>query len=273
MDAAAVVEELGRTSQGLVTAARLVDAGVPRPALSRAVKAGSVLRLRRGVYALGKLPARPAFVVTDRGVAPEFVAQVRAVLLSMGAGTAACGRTAAALYGWGMLVEPAVVEVAVPHGSGPRPGRRTATWSRVQRVQARQRRSAARARVRVLPGTDRLRLTTALQTVVDCALDRPLLEAVVICDSALRARAVTTEEVLRAAARMPGVRGAARVRKVVAMCDPLSGSVLESVLRVRLLLAGLDGFSTQAVLVATPQLRVDFCFLSAGLVVEVDGAR
>jgi very-short-patch-repair endonuclease len=49
--------------------------------------------------------------------------------------------------------------------------------------------------------------------------------------------------------------------------------VLESVQRVRMVLAGLDGFATQVVLRAAPALRVDFCFPDARLVVEVDGAR
>ena len=49
--------------------------------------------------------------------------------------------------------------------------------------------------------------------------------------------------------------------------------MLESVQRVRMLLAGLDGFATQVVLRAAPVLRVDFCFAAARLVVEVDGAR
>jgi very-short-patch-repair endonuclease len=49
--------------------------------------------------------------------------------------------------------------------------------------------------------------------------------------------------------------------------------VLESVQRVRMVLAGIDGFATQVVLCTTPVLRVDFCFAAARLVVEVDGAR
>lgn len=72
---------------------------------------------------------------------------------------------------------------------------------------------------------------------------------------------------------MPDRLGAARARRVVEVCDPECGSVLESVQRVRMLLAGLDGFDTQVVLRTVPALRVDFCFAAARLVVEVDGAR
>ena len=81
------------------------------------------------------------------------------------------------------------------------------------------------------------------------------------------------EELRDAVARLPDRHGAARARRVLEGCDPECGSVLESVQRVRMLLAGLDGFATQVVLRTTPVLRVDFCFAADRLVVEVDGAR
>lgn len=263
MDVSRVVEELGRPAQGLATAASLQQAGVSRQALARAVSQGELVRVRRGVYALRALPARSRFLVTDAGVCPGYVLQVRAVLLAHGPSVAACGRTAAALYGWGLLVEPRdTVELAVPHGWGT--ARHRGLWMT-------QRRSATCSRVRVLPGTDRLRLTSPVQTVLDCALGLPLVQAVVVCDSALRSGRVHLEELLRAATRLPGTRGAARARRVLALADPLSGSVLETVARVRLVQAGVLGFVSQAVL--GPGLRVDFCFTEAGLVLEVDGAR
>lgn len=263
MDIPDLLQQLGTSTQGLVTTARLTAAGASRADIARAAARGEVVRIRRGVYALSDLPALPRHLVTDTGVAPAYVALVRSILLSIGVGAAACCRTAAALRGWALLVEPGQVEIAVPHGSdAKKKGLRTT-----------QRRSAARTRVRVLAGTDRLRLTSAVQTALDCATSLSLLEAVVACDSALRSGQVQLDELWRAAARLPGVRGAERARRVLMMCDPLSGSVLESVLRVRLLQAGIDGFTTQAVLVRSPGVRVDFCFEAARLVVEVDGAR
>ena len=260
-----VVERLGRTSQGLVTTARAEAAGVSRSALSRSAAAGRLLRVRRGVYATQPLPDRPRFLVTDSGVAAAYVAQVRAVLLYLGVGATACCRTAAALYGWGLLVEPVgLVEVAVPHGH----------VVKVRGVRATQRRSAARCLVRVVAGTTRLRLTSPVQTVLDCALTLPLVQAVVVADSALRSGSVSVEGLALAVSRLPGWRGVAKARRVIALCDPLSGSVLESVLRVRLVLAGIDGFTTQTVLAMSPLVvRVDFCFACAGLVIEADGAR
>jgi very-short-patch-repair endonuclease len=266
MDVVALLEDTGRRTQGLASAACLAAAGVPRWALARAVHAEDIVRVRPHVYASEALPPLPRFVVTDKGVSPIYVLHVRAVLLSLGVLAAACGRTAAALYGWGLLVEPArTVEVSVPHGRGT---------VHAPRVRSHQRRGAPCEPVTVLADCGPLRMTTPVQTVLDCALWLPLLQAVVICDSALRTKAVTVEELVRAFASLPGVKQAAQARRVLDLCDPLSGSVLESVLRVHLHLAGLTDFTTQAVLAVRPQvLRVDFCFAAAGLVVEVDGAR
>jgi very-short-patch-repair endonuclease len=60
---------------------------------------------------------------------------------------------------------------------------------------------------------------------------------------------------------------------VLQLCDGRSGSVLESVHRVQLVLAGLTGFTPQLLVRDLPALRVDFAWQEAGLVVEVDGAR
>jgi very-short-patch-repair endonuclease len=185
----------------------------------------------------------------------------------MGDSTTACRRTAAALHGWGLLVEPSkVIEVAVAHGRSRVPA---------AGVRVVQRRGLHRTPLAVLPGTDPLWVTSPVQTVVDCALDLSLVEAVVVCDSALRAGDVTVEELDLAAKRLAGVRDARKVRRVLELCDPESGSVLESVLRVRMVLEGIVGFDTQRVLRDLPgqHLRVDFCFVKEGLVVEVDGAR
>lgn len=267
MDIAALLTAAAARSQGLATRADLQRVGCSDGTLTRAVAGGSLVRVRPRVYALRPLPPRPRFAVTESGPAPAFVLHVRAALLSMGAEATACRRTAAALRGWGMLVEPTrLLEVAVAHGRSRVPAKD---------VRPVQRRAVERIRLAVGEGTDGLWVTSPVQTVLDCALDLPLVEAVVVCDSALRAGDVTVEELRLAAGRLGGVRDAAKVRRVLELCDPESGSVLESVLRVHLVLAGIEGFSTQRVLRDLPgqHLRVDFCFVAAGLVVEADGVR
>jgi very-short-patch-repair endonuclease len=262
------VRDCGRSQQGLAIREQLRRAGLSPQRLALEVACEQVSRIRRRVYALAPLPAVPRFLVTDKGVAAEYVAHVRAALLSLGPTVTACGRTAAVLRGWAVLVEPArTVEVAVPHG-------RVVQSSPLLRV--RQRRRLQREQVVVLPETASLWLTTATQTVVDCALTLPLLQAVVICDSALRAGAVTVDGLTSALRTLQGQRDAERARRVLELCDPEAGSVLESVLRVRMVLAGISGFATQVRLQARSGahlLRVDFCFADARLVVEVDGQK
>lgn len=265
MDVRAALAARGSRAQGLVTKAQLRVEGVSEGALLRAVARQDVIRVHRAVYALEPLPVRPRFLVTDTGVSAAYVAHVRAVLLSLGVTATARGRTAAALLGWAMLVEPArTLDVAVPHG-------RSSVALLVTRVE--QRRRLARISWEALPGTDALWVTSALQTAVDCALRLPMLEAVVVCDSALRRGDVTTDELGTLVGRLPGVRDARRLQRVVELADGRSGSVLESVQRVQLVLGGIDGFDLQVIVRDCPELRVDFCFRAAGLVVEVDGAR
>jgi very-short-patch-repair endonuclease len=220
------------------------------------------------VYASKQLAAAPRFLVTDDGIAPEYVRRVRAALLALGPRAAARRRTAAVLYGWQLLVEPSrSLEFAVRHGHGTARAK-GAVVSQHRRLDARL--------VRVLPGTEPLKLTLPLRTVVDACLELPLIEAVVLTDSALRSTAVTLTELSSVAGRLSGVRDAARLRAVMQLVDPTSGSVLESVQRVRMVLAGVTGFTTQHVLrdgSGRYVLRVDFCFEVARLIVEVDGQK
>ncbi len=265
MDIPAAVATCGRTRQGLAPLPALVRAGVDR---RRLVEHADVVRVRPRVYAMDPLPPWPQYVVTPEGLAPDHLAQVRAVLLSLGLRATASGRTAACLRGWQLLVEPArTVEVAVPHGRAR---------TKLPHVRCRQRRSIPRELLCVVPGQDWLWVTTAIQTALDCLLELPLIEAVVAVDSALRAKDVTLAELAAAVAALPGRREAAKARRALELCDAASGSVLESVLRVRMLQADIGGFTCQRVLTGHDGryvLRVDFCFEAARLVVEADGAR
>lgn len=265
MDAVASIRRLGRDDQGLVAAAHLRAAGVGSRDIARAGSA--VVKVLRGVYGTCPLPPRPRYLVTDSGPSSAYVAHVRAALLSLGPKAAACGRTAAVLRGWGLLVEPGrTIEVAVPHGRSrlSRPG--------VTISQRRQLEVVAISH----DDANALSVTSAVQTAIECCLVLSLREAVVACDSALRSRQVGLEQLRAAATSLPGVRDAARVRRVLELCDPLSGSVLESVLRLALVLDGTSGFDTQTVLRDARDghvLRADFCFEAARLVVEVDGQK
>lgn len=256
----------GESRQGLATPALLRAEGVKRSALSRAVARGDVVQVHRGVYGAAPLAPWPVFGVTHRGAAPELVQHVRAVLLALGESATVGARTAACLRGWGLLVEPqGVVDVVVPRG------RHTV---RVARVRALQRRRVQRERW--VEHGEALWISTAVATVLDCCRVLPHEEAVVVCDSALRSGQVSLAQLRAATDRLPGVRDARRIRRVLLECDPESGSVLESVLRVRMSSAAISGFSTQRRIVDAVGryvVRVDFCFERQRLVVETDGAR
>ena len=120
---------------------------------------------------------------------------------------------------------------------------------------------------------DGLPMTSAARTVCDLARVLPVPRAVAAADSALRLSLVQLTAVLVPLTQASG-RGAARLRQVGALVDPLSGSVLESLLRVLLITAGLPPPRTQYeghTEIARVIARVDFCWTAQRLIVEADG--
>lgn len=209
-----------------------------RHALYRALDEGRIIRLQRGVYGLG-LPDG-----SDRLAAAAV--SLRAVVSH---------DSAAVLWGMELVHQPSL-RVTVPRN------RSRASYDGVD---------VRRAEV---GGTDvrhGMRVTTPLRTVVDCARVLDLADAVVIADSALRKGLITIDELRSASARG---KGAKRVRRVAALADARCGSVLESLLRVLLIEAGLAPERSQYTIrdgggafVAV----VDFAWVRVRLIVEADG--
>ena len=112
-----------------------------------------------------------------------------------------------------------------------------------------------------------------LRTVVDLARTLPLAQGVVVADSALRAGLLTVADLQAALCALPAGRGRDRFARVVGLVDPACGSVLESLARVLLTVAGLCPPQTQLAVYAAQGLigRVDFAWPGARLVVETDG--
>lgn len=252
-------------SGGLLSVRTLRGAGVSEAATRRAVAAGRLTRVRRGVYAQERLPGLPTWLVTKDGLALAYVVHVRAWLMSWGR-AGARRRTAALLRGWGLLVEPRKIELAVPRGLSRRSKRG---------LLVRQERAFAIEQVVPVTGGAPIPMVPAWRTVLDALLSLPPLEAVVLTDSALRAGDVTMDELEQRVGALPGTRQAGHARSLLLWCDARAGSVLESALRYRLLEADVGGFETQLDLGhgGAHVLRADFCFRSAGLVIETDGAR
>jgi very-short-patch-repair endonuclease len=234
-------------------------------AVSRALSAGSLVKVRPRVFSPIPLPAPGRHVVS--GGLPDlgYLAQTRAVLLCVGSTAMAGGRTAAVLWGFDLLVEPRTIDVVWGES------RRAV---RLKGVSGRRMRGATSVDHHVL-GLDPVAVLTPLLTVVDCALTRPLREAVVVADSALRSGAVTIKELRDVRARYSHHPRAARLRRVVSLADPNSGSVLETVLRVLLAQHGLHPESQATLMSRLNHFigRVDFLFREQRLVIECDGRR
>ena len=106
-----------------------------------------------------------------------------------------------------------------------------------------------------------------LRTAVDCGRTLPLVDAVVVLDSAMQNGRVKLAALQAAAASARG-HGATALRRAVAHVDALSGSPLESALRPLLVL--LDVRLESQVKIPGIRSPVDFV-LNGWLVVEADG--
>lgn len=230
------LEQLG----GYATRGVLLRAGVRRRPLAEALRQRRVVRIRRGVYALGL---------------PDGVDHLRAAAVALRG--VVSHDSAAVLWGLELAHQPE------QHVTVPRNRSRT-RYSGVV---------VTRATVGDTTVRQGLRVTTVLQTVLDCAAVLGTAHAVVVADSALRARLLTIDELRTAAAQVRG-RHAGKVRRVAALADERSGSVLESLIRVLLVEAGLGPDRSQY-LVRDERgrvvARVDFVYLAARLIVEADG--
>jgi very-short-patch-repair endonuclease len=200
--------------------------GVSWWAVFVALQAGTVLRLRRGAYALpGADPALRA-----------------AVLLG---GVLAC-TSAATSRGLPVLVDRGI-HVVVPR-----------SWSHACLA-------GVRVHRRDLDPDERSGVATSMvRTVLDCARELPLREAVVVCDAALRAG--LDQVCLRTAAALARGNGAAAIRTVVLLADGRAESPIESCLR---LVAGRLGSVVPQVWIDGVG-RVDLV-VDGWLVLEADG--
>lgn len=259
------LESLLRRQQGMVTRQQLASAGLTRRGLERGVRDEQLSRESRGLYRAGEKPGRGLHLLSAGVPDLGYLAEVRAALLMIGRQAAASRRCAAVLWGLDMAVEPQKVEVDV-----------VPTRSRVDRPGVDVRRRCLGEVVELgVGGTAPVRVTGRLRTVLDCAAELPLAEAVVIADSALR-RGLRLEDLQRAAALRTSCAAAEQVRRVVRWADASSGSVLESLLRCLLAQHGILVPRTQLIVTDEDGVflgRVDFAWPAQRLIVETDGRR
>ncbi|GAA0949815.1 type IV toxin-antitoxin system AbiEi family antitoxin domain-containing protein [Kribbella koreensis] len=226
----AVAQVLG-SANGLATFAEL-RASVSGDAIRKALAAGSIQRLAKGVYALPP--------VKD----PEAAARAQGGVVSHS--------SAAVLHGFDVLEAPTTAQVTVPRGQHRRASTLACDLYWADDVPAFDGR------------------TTKLRTVLDCARALPFADGLCVADSALRKGAIQRDRLMTAAAGLAGP-GSARVRRVAAAADGRAESPLESVLRARLLEAGFDEFVPQWVVRdKTFSARIDLAQPRLKLALEAD---
>lgn len=173
-----------------------------RGQLARALDEGHVVRHSRNLYTL---PAADQAVVAAR--------QVHGVVSHL---------SAALAWGWKVKDVPKKPVVTVPRNRNPS-------------AQGIDVRFASLAAGEVEEGR-----TSAVRTVLDCARSLPFDEALAVCDSALRARAVDKESLVAAATAGPRTGRPAALR-VIEAADAGAANPFESVLRaIALGVPGLD---------------------------------
>ncbi len=118
-----------------------------------------------------------------------------------------------------------------------------------------------------------LRLTSAPRTLVDCAREWPLEDAVVAMDAAVLADRTTVEELRRAASAIPHWPGASRAARAATLTDGRAESPLETRGRLRIVGSGLPAPELQVEIRTSGRLVgvVDAWFDEASVAVEFDG--
>ncbi|MFI5711023.1 DUF559 domain-containing protein [Kribbella sp. NPDC051620] len=225
------VVQLIRLSGGTATFAELRASASGR-AIRKALAAGSIQRVAKGVYALPPAGDPDAAARAQGGVVSHL--------------------SAAILHGFDVLEAPPATQVTVPRGQHRRASTLACHLHWADDVPA-------------LDGR-----TTKLRTVLDCARTLPFAEGLCVADSALREGVVQRDQLVAAAATLAGP-GSARARRVAADADGRAESPLESVLRAVLLEAGIEEFVPQWVVQdRTFSARIDLAHPRMKLALEAD---
>jgi hypothetical protein len=239
---------------GLFTAADTRRAGYDPSEVRRLCAAGTWVALRRGVYVTAEVLAD-----ADRRERRHRL-ECLAVLLGIDRPTAALSHGSAARL-WGLTVRrdlARTVRLTDPH-----------RWRRGPDYVMAQ---ASLADGEVITRGP-LRLTTVPRTLVDCAREWPLEDAVVAMDAALLTERTTAHRLAHAARLAHHRPGAAQAGRAVELADGRAESPLETRGRLRLIGSGFPPTDLQVEIRAGSRLIgvVDAWFDEAAVAVEFDG--
>lgn len=239
---------------GLFTAAEARGAGYEHREIRHLLSSGRWVALRRGVYLTsGDLAAHQ-----HKGSRHRL--DCLAALLALGRPTAAISHSSAARL-WGLPVRTGADRTVRLTDPGP--------WRRGKGYVV--------AEAPLLPAEitslGPIRLTSAARTVVDCARECALEDAVVVADASLLAQLTTAAELRTALRRARYWPGATRAARAVSLADGRAESPLETRGRLRMLGAGLPAPQLQVEIRTGGRLVgvVDAWFDDAAVAVEFDG--
>ena len=239
---------------GVFTAADARRAGYDHSEIRHLRTSGAWVTLRRGVY----MGADELGRVT--GARRRHLVDCMAVLLELGRPDAAVSSVSAArIWGWPLRRELDRT-VRLTH---PTAGRRGRGFRMTQ----------ASLTATDVTTSGPVRITTAARTLVDCAREWDLDDAVVAMDAALLAQQTTTADLQQALAAARGWTGVRAAARAVSLTDGRAESPLETRGRLRLVGAGLRPTDLQ-VEIRTGGHRVavvDAWFEEAAVAVEFDG--
>jgi hypothetical protein len=249
-----VLRSAAEARLGLFTTAEAKQAGYAPGEIRSLCASGRWVRIRRGI-----LMTAEAMAAVD-GEEGRHRVDCLAVLLSLDRPTAAISHASAALL-WNL---PA------PRSGDP-------CIRLTDPAQWRQGKGWRMTCAPLLPAerwrSGPLRLTSAPRTLVDCAREWPLDDAVVAIDAAVLAGRTNVEDVRAAAAAVHHWPGASRATRAAALADGRAESPLETRGRLRIVGAGLPTPELQVEIRAGGRLVgvVDGWYEEAALAVEFDG--
>jgi hypothetical protein len=239
---------------GLFTAAEARLAGYGPGEIRSLCARGRWIRLRRGVFVTAE------DVAADEQPDRRHRMDCLAVLLSLDRPSALLSHVSAARL-WGLPV-PRQAESTI-RLTDPAQWRRGRGWQMT---------------CAPLPPADRwrtgpLRVTSAPRTLIDCAREWPLEDAVVAMDAVVLAGRATVGELRAAAAAVHRWPGASRAVRAAAFADGRAESPLETRGRLRIVGAGLPAPELQVEIRTGDRLVgvVDAWFDEAAVAVEFDG--